>query len=302
MMRSCVTCVLLILGLYFPQMARAGDLGCSEAYRQCLDEGGEPTSCAAARKECLNSENSPHRDGWGYHHSWGYHSGPTALSPPKAAPSPIPGPPQAAPARALALRPVRAYLRAAEVPPPTVGAYGLVAFRAKPTSSTRARLLMACAAFTASLPRQQDLAGVVPTSEQMVTIWPLDEPDAPQAKNDDCDFLIDHYELYGGVSAIEDADRRGATLNGEGPYLIGWSPSNARGVPDQVVLVVDLSGFESQDSFNSAFLFWQKKIVEDPQLWRSGFMVERIRLALRDFVDRYGNDILSAVKIFGPKD
>jgi hypothetical protein len=136
----------------------------------------------------------------------------------------------------------------------------------------------------------------------MVTIWPLDAPEAQQAKDDDCDFLIDQYELYGGVSAIEDAGRQGATLDGEGPYLIGWSPSNARGVPDKVVLVVDLSAFESQDSFNSAFLFWQKKIVEDPQLWRSGFMVERIRLALRDFVDRYGNDILSAVKIFGPKD
>lgn len=302
MMRSCVICVLLVLGLSFPQMARAADRGCSDAYRQCLDEGGDPTSCAAARKECLNNGNPPHRDGWGYHHSWRSDSGPAVLPPPKAAPSPIPGPPQSAPARALALRPVRAYLRAADVPPPTVGAYGLVAFRAKPTSSTRARLLMACAAFTASLPRQQDLAGVVPTSEQMVTIWPLDEPDAPQAKNDDCDFLIDHYELFGGVSAIEDAGRQGATLDGEGPYLIGWSPSNARGVPDEVVLVVDLSAFESQDSFNSAFLFWQKKIVENPQLWRSGFTVERIRLALRDFVDRYGNDILSAVKIFGPKD
>jgi hypothetical protein len=69
------------------------------------------------------------------------------------------------PPEARALRPVRAYLRAADVPPPTVGAYGLVAFRAKPTSSTRARLLMVCSAFTASLPRQQDLAGVVPTTE-----------------------------------------------------------------------------------------------------------------------------------------
>jgi hypothetical protein len=215
---------------------------------------------------------------------------------------PQPAAPPVPAARARALRPVRAYLRAAEVPPPAVSGYGLVAFRAKPTSSTRARLLMVCSAFTASLPRQQDLAGIVPTSEQMVTIWPLDDPEAQQAKDDDCDFLIDHYDLYGGVSAIEDAGRQRAPLDGEGPYLIGWAPSNARGAPDNVVLVVDLSAFQSQDSFNRAFLFWQKQIVENPQLWRSGFVVERFRLAMRDLVDIYGNDILSAVKIFGPKD
>ena len=69
-------------------------------------------------------------------------------------------------------------------------------------------------------------------------------------------------------------------------------------MPDKLVLVVDLSSFESQDSVDSAFLFWQQKIVQDPMLRRLGFSVEGIRLAIRDFVDRYGQDVM---KIWGKR-
>jgi hypothetical protein len=133
----------------------------------------------------------------------------------------------------------------------------------------------------------------------MLTIWPLDEPDASEALKDDCDFAVDHYDLVGGILAIQDASRhQGAKLEGLGPFLIGWSPSNARGVPDKVVLIFDLSRLESQASFDEAFTIWQKRIVENPTLWVSGFSVTKIRLALRDFVDHYGTDV---VKFWGGK-
>lgn len=310
MTRVWILGLFLVCGLSLLQTPVAADSGCAAAYQRCLDGGGSPAACAAARDRCEGGAAGGGSHFHSYHHTVPAGAPDAAdVSPPSpaasaapAAPAAPPAPGQPTPAPAASLRPVRAFMRAADVPPPTVGAYGLVAFRAKPTSATRARLLMACTAFIASLPRQQDLAGIVPVSEQMVTIWPVDDPAAKQVVADDCDFLIDHYDLYGGVSAIEDAGRQGAALEGQGPYLIGWSPSNTRGVPDKIVLVVDLSSFQSQDSFNSAFLFWQKKIVEDPQLWRRGFAIERIRLALRDFVDHYGEDILSAVKIFGAKD
>ena len=197
------------------------------------------------------------------------------------------------------LHPVRSYLRAGDIPPPTVGAYGVVAFRSRPTPASRARLLGVCNAYRAYLPRQDTLPPSVPVGGQMVTVWPLDQPGAPEAARDDCGFVIDHYDLYGGISAIQDAERQGARLDSNGPFLIGWSPSNARGVRDKVVLVVDLSSFDSQASFDEAFLFWQRKVVQNPELWRSGFAVERVRLAIRDFVDHYGAAILGAVKLFG---
>ncbi|CCE04909.1 exported hypothetical protein [Bradyrhizobium sp. STM 3843] len=192
------------------------------------------------------------------------------------------------------LVPVRAYLRSADIPPPSIGAYGVVAFRARPTPATRSRLLMACTSFVASIPPQALIPSSVAVSDQMLTIWPLDNPAAAEAVRDDCNFAIDHYDLFGGDSAIADAEKQGATFGEDGPFLIGWSPSNTRGVPDKLVLVVDMSRYNSQDSFDHAFLFWKQKIVEDPALWRSGFSVEGIRLAVRDFADGYGDTILKA--------
>jgi hypothetical protein len=217
--------------------------------------------------------------------------------PPTAGPRPaaVPPPPTAAPAPRLV--PARVYLRAADIPPPSIGAYGVVALRSKPTPANRERLLRTCMAYRASLPPQKTLPSSIPPSNQMLTIWPLDEPDASDALKDDCDFAVDHYDLAGGILAIQDASlHRGANLEGIGPFLIGWSPSNARGVPDEVVLIFDLSRLESQASFDEAFAIWQKRIVENPTLWVSGFSAVRIRLALRDFVDHYGTDV---VKIWG---
>jgi hypothetical protein len=203
------------------------------------------------------------------------------------------GNPKAAPSQRL-LVPVRAYLKSSEIPPSGIGAYGIVAFRAKPTSASRSRLLMTCAAFVASIPPQKSVPGSVRVSDEMLTIWPLDEPASPSAAKDDCNFAIDHYDLYGGDSAIADAERQGAKFGADGPFLIGWSPANSRGAPDKLVLVVDMSRYDSQDSFNQAFQFWKKKIVEDPALWRGGFSIEALRLAVRDFADHYGDTILTA--------
>jgi hypothetical protein len=192
------------------------------------------------------------------------------------------------------LVPVRAYLRSVEIPPASIGAYGIVAFRAKPTTANRSRLLMACAAYVASIPPQKSIPSSVPVSDQMLTIWPLDDPSSPEAAKDDCNFAIDHYDLYGADTAIADAAKQGAKFGADGPFLIGWSPANTRGDADKLVLVVDMSLYNSQDSFDQAFRFWKQKIVEDPSLWRSGFSIEGVRLAIRDFADHYGDTILSA--------
>jgi hypothetical protein len=207
-----------------------------------------------------------------------------------------PGPIASAPSK---LVPVREYLPSVEIPfvSTRFGAYGIMAFRAKPTSVTRERLKMACASFTAYLARQADVPRSVLLIDRMLTIWPLDEPNADEAKKDNCDFLVDHYELYAADSAISDAEKQGAQFGSDGPFLIGWSPSNTRGVPDKLVLVVDMSSYSSQDSFNQALRFWKEKIVEDPALWRSGFSLEKFRLSVRDFVDHYGETILAAAHL-----
>ena len=194
------------------------------------------------------------------------------------------------------LRPTRTFLNASEIPPAGVGAYGVVALRTLPTPANHDRLMMLCRSFLASLPAQQTLPASVSLKDQMITVWPLSSPppqDPPQ-----CDYLISNYDLYGGISAVEDAAGQHYRLSGRGPFLIGWSPSTMRGRPDAVVLVVDMSGFETQASFDDAFRFWQDKVVEDPSLWREGFRLERLRLAIRDFADHYGESILGALKFW----
>jgi hypothetical protein len=156
---------------------------------------------------------------------------------------------------------------------------------------------MFCLAFIKSLPSQYSLPVGIPVTQEMITIWPIDNPKAIQSDRESCDLLLDHYDLYGGQSAISDATAQGNKLSGRGPFLIGWSPSSSRFVPDAVVLVVDMSDFETQESFDEAMMFWQRKIIEDPTLWGSGFSATKIRLALRDFADRYGSSILKAVKL-----
>jgi hypothetical protein len=155
---------------------------------------------------------------------------------------------------------------------------------------------MLCNSFLASLPAQQSLPENVPLAAQMITIWPIDNPNVLQGK-EECEVMLEHYDLYGGQSAITDAVRQGQQLTGPGPFLIGWAPSNSRYIPDAVVLVIDMSDYETQDRFDEALRFWQEKVVQDPQLWKSGFSIEGIRLAARDFVDHYGSDILKALNI-----
>jgi hypothetical protein len=138
-------------------------------------------------------------------------------------------------------------------------------------------------------------------SDRMITIWPLDDPDARQAKADDCDFILNHYDLNASESAINDARIQHATFDGEGPYLVGWSPSNSRGVPDKLVLVVDMSADNSQAMIDHKFLFWKNKIIENPSLWRSGWSLDGVRIAIKEFADQYGNDMLTAIKLVGGK-
>jgi hypothetical protein len=192
---------------------------------------------------------------------------------------------------------VRQYLRAPDIPPPEAGAYGIVVLHSKPTPANQKKLMMVCHSFIAFFPRAE--FSNVPKSDQMITIWPLDEPDAAKAKADDCDFILNHYDLNASESAMNDARNQDATFDGEGPYLVGWSPSNSRGLPDKLVLVVDMSADNSQELIDHRFLFWKNKIVKNPALWRDGWSIESLRVSIKAFSDQYGKDMLSTIKLVG---
>ncbi|MEJ1979328.1 MAG: hypothetical protein WDN49_27735 [Acetobacteraceae bacterium] len=196
------------------------------------------------------------------------------------------------------LKLVRVFIRGYEIPQQNLGAYGVAALRQQPTPDSKDRLLMFCRAFLTSLPPQSSLGGTVPPENQMVTFWPVDNPEAPPVLHDDCDYLTSHYDLNGGVTAVSDASQQGHRLDGRGPFLIGWSPSKLRGRPDEVVLILDLSLMETQDDFSESFRLWQNEIIEKPDLWRNGFTLEGLRVAVKNFSDKYGSRILESLKFW----
>ncbi|MGO4112373.1 hypothetical protein ACCS37_32400 [Rhizobium ruizarguesonis] len=195
------------------------------------------------------------------------------------------------------LHPVRQYMKETEIPPEDVAAYGIVTFKSKPTSANFVKLMMVCKSFIAHFDPAE--ISPYPVSDQMITIWPLDDPDAKLAKADNCDWILQHYVLGAASTAMAYAAKQKMTFDGEGPFLIGWSPADSRGKPDKLVLVVDMSRSNDQASIDHDFEFWKDKIVKDPGSWRSGFSLEAIRQKVKDFADHYGQAIVDDVKMAG---
>lgn len=242
-----------------------------------------PTTALACRPgvdpDCPPAWRHHHHGKHGGGHSWGYspHEGPSANP----------------------LTPLRAYLADDAIPPDDVGGYGVVALQFKATAATRRKLTMVCRDFVSFFPKSK--GSKIPPRDQMVTVWPIEADFVDEAEKDDCAFSLQHYDLEASETAIADARKQGAKLDGEGPFLIGWAPSDTRGVPDKLVLTIDLSRADTQAEIDHGFLFWKQKIVEDPSLWRGGFSLERFRTAVADFADQYGQDILSAIKLVSAK-
>lgn len=195
------------------------------------------------------------------------------------------------------LKPVRALIEPAEMPPREVAAYGIVAFSSRPLSAQVNRYQFVCEAFKATLIPQDELPQGTPLAEQMITYWPIRNKRTPEALRSDCAHLVANYDLKTGLDAINDADKQKEQLaKRAGPFLIAWSPSASRNKPDVLVLVMDLSDFDSSQSFLEIFKEWRQKITDKPELWRRGFDVEGIRRQMRDTLDRYGENLLRFIK------
>jgi len=224
---------------------------------------------------------------------------PTPLAPccSGAAPVRAPAAATAAPAAGPRLRPVRALIEPSEMPPRDVAGYGIVAFTTRPVSQDIERYKYVCEAYKATLISQKELPSNVPPAEQMITFWPILNKNTPEAVRTDCQHLVNNYALRLGFDAIQDADRQHEGFaSRRGPFLIAWAPSESRYQPDALVLVMDLSSFESQRSFVEVFQDWRQQIVDNPHLWRRGFDVTSVRRIIRDTFDRYGDGLMRLIK------
>ncbi len=183
-----------------------------------------------------------------------------------------------------------------QYPPEDFAAYGIVAFRARVSSGERERYMMLCEAYIAALPRSDELA--VPVEEQMVTVWPIADDQTADALNelrgpDVCRTAIDRYGLTSALQAIGDAGETRIDLSRRGPFLLAWSPSIDKGDPDALMLVADLTDVTTYAQAEAFFVLWRTDIEANPEYWNRGWDSEKLRVAIRLWVDRYGSQIFS---------
>ncbi|MGV7219044.1 hypothetical protein [Bradyrhizobium sp. UFLA05-112] len=143
-----------------------------------------------------------------------------------------------------AVLPTRMTAGPGQYPPSQFKAYGIVAFKTGPTGADKDRYDMICDAYVSSLPYYKDVKA--PPQRQMVTVWPLEKsPWADkinaEARQKVCAGAVAHYGVVLAQEAIKDAKQNGAALDGQGPFLLAWSPGSVKGRPDALVLVADLS-------------------------------------------------------------
>lgn len=183
-------------------------------------------------------------------------------------------------------------------PPTDFAAYGILAFPSRPSPFTRNRYLMFCHAYLAVLPHESELD--VPRAEQMVTVWPLRSDEACDRLNrardlpqDACEMAVDDYGLVIAQQALKEAKLSGRNVSGGGPFLLAWSPAANKGKPGAPVLVSDLSDITTYEQAHERLLAWSRDIESDPAVWTGGWNLERIRVHIRNWVDKYGEKSLA---------
>ena len=222
---------------------------------------------------------------------------------PPAPPPPAPSPPAPSPPEPV-VRASRLFAGPRQYPPEDFAAYGILAFRSGATSQSAKRYVAICEGFLAGLPAAADLTRRgVPLAQQMATVWPLDSSALANDLNGNhtdsvplgrCKEIVAGIDLITSRVAIATAKRAsdGESFERGGPYLIAWSPSTAFGQPYVPVLIWDLSGVTTSQQATDQFVDWADEIVRNPDLWRDGWDLERLRMTLRRWADKYGPAIL----------
>jgi hypothetical protein len=187
-----------------------------------------------------------------------------------------------------------------QYPPHDFAAYGILAFKTRATSDDTPRYEMICNAYVTGLLHVSDVKVLL--KYQMVTVWPIESDSQATRINKMpreslCPEAVRRYGLPISLEAIQSARRSGARFDDTGPYLLAWSPSETKGQPDALVLVSDLSDVTTSEQAKQIFFDWFSKIQENPELWRPGWDIAKLKVIIRLWADKYGEKLLKIVGV-----
>lgn len=185
-----------------------------------------------------------------------------------------------------------------QYPPLDFKAYGILAFPKPVEPATRDRYLAICEGFLNSIPASASLTrrGIT-RGQQMVTVWPLVSQTDASAVNpliemggqtnslsSDmlCNIAVSKIDVAQSRSAIVEAEYSiGKKLSdGDGPFLIAWSPASTVGQSNVPILFMDLSNEDTLEDAELSFKDWKDRIELRPELWQDGWASEPLNANL----------------------
>lgn len=227
---------------------------------------------------------------------------------PAPAPSPTVAPPSPA-ANPVGLPPTdfratRIFARESEYPPQEYAAYAIIAFKSLANDDNRARHQMICEAYLRAVPDAR--TSFVPTTEQLVTVWPLENATSPMSvffaenETDQCSNAIQGYGLETALTAlrharmVDEREHRRIERN-RGPFLLAWSPGHTKGSRDALLLRLDFSDVDLEYQARERFEFWVQRIEQDREAWSDGWTSIPFRNRMSEAADRFGALFISLV-------
>ena len=156
---------------------------------------------------------------------------------------------------------------------------------------------MICEAYITTLPHSGEVHRSL--DKQMVTVWPINsDADAvrlnAQPLNDLCKEAVQHYGLLTSLEAIKDARLSNATVSGRGPFLLAWSPAAQKAQVGSLVLISNLSDVTTLQQAKDLFSSWSNDIQGNPDIWKKGWNIEKLRLVIRLWADKYGTQFFES--------
>lgn len=176
--------------------------------------------------------------------------------------------------------------------------FGIVAIRPGMHADERDRLLAICEAFTSPTP---DIAAR--DEPGMLTIWPVSSTARAEQLNTsagapNCLEAVERYGLADAKRAIADAERTGWILDNRGPYLLAWSPPEAKGGSSSQVLLADFSGIATAEGARAVMHRWANDVENNSALWAGG---EWDTTLLRPIIDSWREEFgTRALMLLGP--
>ena len=191
---------------------------------------------------------------------------------------------------AIAPTPARDVLFSGQATPTGYGAYGYLIFTKRPSENDMDRYLKVCDAYN----RYLDPVSEYTKSSRpniMPTFWLAKEGKGVDNRKTDCEAWVKFYD-YARAKSVA---RLTNVLSKKGPILVAWRHPYEMVEQNEEALVLDLSKF-SNDDLDRAFGIWLDRITRDPKIWHDGFNLILVRESFRNFLEKYGDDILQSIK------